>query len=127
MIDWDKLPNFSKHEFDCKHTGLNEMQFSFLLRLQALRTELGRPMSIKSGYRHETHPIEAKKARGGAHTTGRACDIACTNGGRAFEIISLAIKHGFTGIGIGLNKGFIHLDDIQPNEIHLKRPSIWLY
>lgn len=51
MMDWSKYPNFSKREFDCKETGENEVQARFMDKLQALRTEYGKPMVITSGYR----------------------------------------------------------------------------
>ena len=127
VIDWSLIRNFSKSEFDCQQTGENEMRLSFMNRLQALRAEYGRPMRISSGYRSQRHSIEAAKARPGAHTTGQACDIS-VSGGDALRIIELAIKHGFTGIGVH-QKGsgrFIHLDDIE-HTAHRPRPWIWSY
>ena len=49
--NFDLYPNFSKAEFDCKHTGKNEMKHSFMSKLQALRTAYGKPMIISSGLR----------------------------------------------------------------------------
>ena len=34
MADWDKYPNFTKEEFDCQETGMNDMRDSFLSLLQ---------------------------------------------------------------------------------------------
>ena len=80
----------------------------FMERLQALRTEYGKAMTITSGYRHPTHPVEARKGRSdGEHTRGMCCDVACTNGADRYELIQLALKHGFHRIGIA--KNFIHL------------------
>ena len=112
MINWSAYPNFSKSEFDCQETGENDMKPHFLERLQAMRTEYGRPMRITSGYRSENHSIEARKAMPGYHSKGIACDIGC-NGQEAYALIQLAIKYGFTGIGISQRAGqarFIHLD-----------------
>jgi uncharacterized protein YcbK (DUF882 family) len=111
MIDWTKFKNFTKEEFDCKHTGKNEMQEAFMQKLQAMRTEYGKSIKITSGYRDPSHPVEAKKAKAGYHSEGMACDIAC-NSVEAYPIIRLAIKHGFTGIGVNMkgNSRFIHLD-----------------
>lgn len=101
-------PNFTKEEFDCKHSGKNEMQHEFMLLLQQLRTEFGRPLQITSGYRDKSHPIEAKKTHSnGEHTQGNCCDVACVNSNTRFILISLALKIGFTRIGIA--KNFIHL------------------
>ena len=128
-MDWKQYPNFKESEFSCKHTGKNGMAASFMQRLQKLRTEYGKPMVISSGYRDKTHPVEEKKAKAGAHSTGHACDIR-VYGGRVNELLALAIKHGFTGIGIN-QKGnhssrFIHLDDL-PDMSGQPRPWVWSY
>ena len=123
MINWETYPNFSKWEFDCKETGENAMQPHFLERLQALRTEYGKPMLIKSGFRSTRHSIEARKPSPGRHSEGIACDIGC-NPVAAYEIVALAIKHGFTGIGISQRNGiarFVHLD------LRDAPPLIWGY
>lgn len=128
MINWNRYPNFSVNEFRCSHTGKDGMQPEFMDRLQKLRTAFGRPMFISSGYRHETHPIEARKATPGAHTFGRAADIAI-EGGDARELVGLAIAHGFTGIGVnqkGASGRFIHLDDLEQAPGR-PRPWLWSY
>ena len=128
MINWGDYPNFTKAEFDCKHTGRNEMSPDFMHRLQQLRTRFGRPMVITSGYRHPTHPIEARKPNGpGAHATGRACDVAVV-GWDAMEMVFLAVQMGFTGIGIKQHgpSRFIHLDDL-PASPGRPRPWMWSY
>ena len=108
MIRWSDYPNFSEAEFRCRHTNKCEMKPEFMERLQALRKAYGRPLTITSGYRHPTHPVEARKLRSdGEHTRGMCCDIACTAGGDRFELVQLALQHGFTRIGIA--KTFIHL------------------
>lgn len=127
-MDWSKYPNFSKEEFDCKHTGKNEMKHSFMAKLQALRTAYGKPMSISSGFRDYTHPIEAKKPKkNGAHPTGQAADIRISRK-EAYALLELAIKLGFTGIGFKQHGSgrFMHLDDIEDNEDQ-PRPTIWSY
>lgn len=108
-IDWSKYaPQFTPSEFRCKHTGLDGMDGEFMDRLHALRLEYGKPMRVTSGYRHPTHPVEARKQRSdGEHTRGRCADIACTTSRERFELVQLALKHGFTRIGIASN--FVHL------------------
>lgn len=59
LINWSNCPNFSEAEFVCKHTGQFYMDKEFMDRLQALRSELGQPMTITNGYHHPTHPVEA--------------------------------------------------------------------
>jgi uncharacterized protein YcbK (DUF882 family) len=120
LAKWSEYPNFKKSEFDCKSTGLNEMKHEFMVVLQRIRTEYGKPMSVTSGFRHPTHPIEAKKGHDrGEHTKGMCADIACTNSQDRFRLVQLALKHGITRIGIA--KTFLHLglgaEGLPPNVI----------
>lgn len=128
-LDWTRYPNFSEGEFACSHTGQAHMAASFLDRLQAIRSEFGRPMVITSGYRHPTHPIEAAKPTPGAHATGRACDVR-VHGADALRLINIARAHGMTGIGVhqrgSAQARFLHLDDLEPTPLR-PRPWIWSY
>lgn len=126
--NWNLYPNFSKEEFDCKHTGKNEMKHSFMAKLQALRTAYGKPLRITSGFRDYTHPFEAKKPKkNGSHPTGKAADIAIDRK-EAYQLLKLAMELGFTGIGFKQHGGgrFIHLDTIEDNSDQ-PRPTIWSY
>ena len=126
-IDWNAYPNFSPDELRCSHTGLLEINPASLARLQRLRDEYGAVMPVTSGYRHPSHPIEAAKPAPGPHTTGQAFDIRVMGGG-ALRLVALAVKHGFTGIGIQ-QKGagrFVHLDDLTDSPGR-PRPWIWSY
>jgi zinc D-Ala-D-Ala carboxypeptidase len=123
----ERWPNFSLDEMRCKHTGMVMIVPEFMDRLQALRRALDFPLPITSGYRSQSHPVERAKPKPGAHTTGRAVDIAVT-GERAFRLVEAAPRFGFTGIGISQRSGharFIHLDDVL--EFHAPRPAIWSY
>lgn len=125
-MNWADYPNFSPAEFRCRHTGKDGMHPEFMARLQRLRAAYGKPMRITSGFRDRTHPVELCKARPGAHTAGRAADVA-VQGEDAIRLITLAVQHGFTGIGVQ-QKGparFIHLDDLQAPA--WPRPAIWSY
>jgi uncharacterized protein YcbK (DUF882 family) len=105
-MDWSKYANFDEAEFRCTQTGECRMQADFMRRLQALRS------------------IEASKAQPGVHTRGIACDIA-VSGREAYDVLALALKHGFTGIGVA-QKGsgrFLHLDTFTGGP----RPNIWSY
>ena len=105
---WDKYPNFTKAEFDCKATGENNMQHEFMEKLQAIRTAYNKSMTITSGYRSKKHPIEAKKTHSnGEHTQGNCADVACVSGNDRFRLITLALANGITRIGIA--KNFLHL------------------
>lgn len=125
-MSWD---NFVIEEFDCKHSGKNNISHDLIDRLQSLRDELGFPFIITSGYRSKEHPIEKAKANPGVHTLGLAADIK-VSGKQAYEVISNAAKHGFTGIGINqkgnYNSRFIHLDIAESSGTR-PRPHIWSY
>ena len=122
-MNWADYPYFTKAEFDCKHSGKNEMQPEFMAKIQLLREKYGRPIRITSGYRHWTHPVEARKGHTtGEHTRGTCADIACTSGAERYEIIRLALQLGFPRIGIA--KTFIHLGI---GGAGLPSPTIWDY
>ena len=121
--DWTKYPNFTKAEFDCKHTGENNMQHEFMEKLQAIRTEFNKSMTITSGFRSVKHPIEAKKTHSnGEHTQGLCADVMCITGTDRFRLVQLALKHGITRIGIA--KTFLHLGVGNKN---LPNNVIWEY
>ena len=115
-MNWDNYPNFKPTEFQCKHTGLNGMKPEFMEWLQTLRTQVGIPFIISSGYRHPTHPVEARKSSPGAHSKGIAVDIQVMDGSTAGRIIEAAMMMGVKGVGVAQDNRrartsrFIHLD-----------------
>ena len=125
---WPKhrWPNFSAQEFTCSHTGDLFVDEGFMDALQDLRTRLGEPMTITSGYRHPTHPVEATKSKPGAHTRGMAADIGVRGG---YDIVKLAYDVGMTGIGISQSgsKRFLHLDKVPIGDVAIPRPALWSY
>lgn len=106
------------------------MRPSTLDRLQTLRTKLGRPLIITSGYRCREHPVEVGKASGpGAHAFGCAVDVRAI-GSEAYLIVRAALELDFTGVGVSQRAGqprFVHLDDAMPGEFGLVRPTMWGY
>lgn len=105
---WEEYPNFNFAEFNCKHTGENNMQHEFMEKLQAIRKEYNKPMRVTSGFRSVKNPIEAKKLHSnGEHTQGTCADVYCDNGSDRFKLIQLALKHGITRIGVAAT--FLHL------------------
>ena len=104
------------------------MDANFMVRIEALREQLGFPFPVNSAYRCPDHPIEARKSKAGAHSTGQAIDIG-VRGEKAHILLDAALQAGFTGIGInqkGSNGRFIHLDDIE-NSPERPRPTVWSY
>jgi len=128
-VDWENSKYFKANEFTCSHTGIEKMNQSFIDRLNNLREAYGKPMTISSGYRDSTHPVEAMKKdpKGGAHVSGEAADILIERG-NAFKLLSLAFLIGFTGIGVNQKGGarFLHLDTLE-NSPTRPRPTIWSY
>ena len=129
--NWDKSswPNFSFKEMACTHCNENNMDQQFMYILQQIRQDAG-ALTISSGFRCADHPIEAKKEKLGAHTFGKAADIAC-RGTKALAVIYAALNHGIEGIGVsqaGENR-FIHLDTMNngDDEGRFPRPTIWSY
>lgn len=124
-MNWSDYPNFSEAEMRCRQTGECGMHPDHMARLQRVRDEFGKPMPVTSGYRSPRHSIEAAKSAPGVHTTGRATDVGVC-GADALELVGIAIKHGFTGIGVNQRGGsrFIHLDDAPSG---FPRPMIWSY
>jgi len=113
------LKHFNLKEFNCTHTGKNEMNEVFLQRLDELREVCGIPFKITSGYRDKSHPAEVNKEKGGTHTKGIAADIYAPDGISKRTIIKYALDLGFRGIGVG--KEFIHLD------VRESYPVVWGY
>lgn len=106
--DWSQFRYFQKHEFDCKHTGQNKMLVDMVQVLDEMRHILQRPLVPVSGYRDNTHPLEASKDQPGEHFYGAAVDIACRSGQFA-EVTRVAYDLGIRRFGWAPHKGFIHL------------------
>jgi zinc D-Ala-D-Ala carboxypeptidase len=115
----DGFRYFHRADFACKHTGKNEIDEVFVHKLDQLRYICGFPFVVTSGYRHETHPAEAKKSSPGEHNKGIAADIAISGGAQRRAIVENALKMGFRGVGVA--KGFVHVD------IRDTTPVMWTY
>ena len=109
------MRHFDIGEFDCHHTGKNEMQPEFLLLIDELRARCGFPFVITSGYRDPSHPVEAAKKSPGTHAEGIAADIKVSNGHQAYIIMKHAFELGFGGIAYG--NGFVHVDNRDGIEV----------
>ena len=110
---------FKTEDFNCQETGENKMDPEFIRKLDDLRSAVGRPLYVTSGYRSPNHSIEAKKAAPGTHAQGIACDIAVANGVERRQLVKQAFYLGFTGIGVA--KTFIHVDTRETD------PVLWVY
>lgn len=131
ISDWSKYPNFAAHEFACPKTGRADMCPVFMKKLQTLRDEYGDVITPTSGYRDpEYNNAISTTGLNGVHTLGKAVDIAIHSGVHAHRILEIALRLGFTGIGIRRKKDghdFIHLDTATVPEDGKPRPSVWHY
>ena len=120
---------FTQDEMACSHSGDCMMDDDFMGMLDQLREIYGKPLRVTSGFRSVDHPVERKKQKPGAHTTGNACDLG-VHGEEAYKIVKIAQEIGFTGIGVA-QKGniasrFIHLDNLTKAD-DFPRPWVWSY
>lgn len=144
----DKYKYFTEAELRCRDNcglGQDDMDSMTMAKAIYLRVELetilpNDPwMPISSAVRCPIHDlaVSTSKQKGrGPHTKeispeeeGQGFDVKCW-GIKAYWILALAQKHGFTGVGLNQKglyyKRFIHLDDL-PNMPGCKRPWTWSY
>ena len=120
--------NFRREEFACNHCGKNEIDPEFIDKLQEMRTALGFPMVITSGYRcPEWNQKVSSTGPNGPHTTGRAADVF-VYGFRAHDFLTKALELKIPGIGIKQHgdSRFVHIDLLTSLE-GFPRPTIWSY
>lgn len=115
---------FKPHETQCKCGCGLDWTPAYRGKMNIIRDELGFPLPVNSGARCEKYD----KSIGGAGVHSQQCagDYR-VSGKRAYALIKLAFKYGFTGIGIK-QKGdhgsrFVHLDDTEG----ATRPWVWTY
>ena len=106
-----RWPNFKPSEFDCKGTGRIALDPDAMDKLQALRTRIGKPFHIVSGYRSPEHNRNVGGAPRSKHMEGIAFDVSMSGHNRE-EFIREAEKMGFNGIG--RYPSFVHIDT-RPN------------
>jgi zinc D-Ala-D-Ala carboxypeptidase len=127
---WSQITYFESSEFTCACCGREHMDLAFILKLDDLRSRLGFPLIVSSGYRCPRHNQKVSTTgRDGPHTTGRAVDFAIS-GENAFRLVTQSSLGGWmSGIGVKQHgpheERFIHLDDLEGNS--RPRPRIWTY
>lgn len=118
----DLSTNFDRSEFRC-HCGCDEFRIDWRLiqALQALRDQIGKPIKINSGFRCPAYNASIGGASNSQHIQGRAAD--CVVDGMTPEEVAEAAKRiaAFYSGGIGLYKGFTHLD------VRAMGPARWDY
>lgn len=132
-----KLRHFKLKEFaspDDVKSGKN-MDKTFLLFLDELRSRCGFPFKITSGYRTKSHheklgKLGYKTIKNSAHLEGIAADVAITDSYKRALFVAFAVELASEldlpfRLGIaGKNEGnFIHIDISEK----LPSPKIWIY
>lgn len=111
----DLSEHFSRAEFSCRHCGrLDFISCELVANLEMLRSIVGRPVTIVSGWRCRTHNRAVGGATRSQHVLGKAADLPAR-----LATPDQARRAGFRGIG---TKGpwAVHVD---VREI----PSTWTY
>tara|TARA_B100000795_G_scaffold193059_1_gene147424 strand:+ start:4694 stop:5062 length:369 start_codon:yes stop_codon:yes gene_type:complete len=119
MIKDNASPHFKWSEFACKcGCGCTYVSQDAIDKLEELRVLLGAPIQINSACRCPIHNAKIGGAPMSQHRSTKtspstAFDIAIGSHDKQ-DIISLAERVGFGGIGIKYNT-FVHVDD-RPNK-----------
>lgn len=91
-----------------------------LNRLQLVRNEAMRPLTVNSGGRCPYHPSETHRTTPADHQKGEGIDVAVAGGVERAQLVTLGLKHGFNAIGVA--KTFVHLGYRQGQQL-----VIWVY
>ena len=116
------LKYFSLSEFDSPdEVGSGaKMSRGFLLTLDKIRADYGKPLRVNSGYRSVKHNALVGGRVGSSHLKGLAIDFHCNNSADRTLLLAAIYKAGIVRVGIA--KTFIHID-IDNN----KGAACWLY
>ena len=119
-----KFKYFKYSEFDSPDepgSGEKFMSDKFIMMLDLVRRDFGRPMKINSGYRTEAHNKNVGGVADSPHLSGVAADIKVNNGRERYDLIMSLLKHKLHRIGIG--NTFIHVDIDETKDPDV----IWVY
>ncbi|NIT03521.1 DUF882 domain-containing protein [Candidatus Saccharibacteria bacterium] len=100
---------FYEDEFACPCCGEVKIDSDLIARLDYLRTELGAPIEIASGYRCPTYNKSLGGARYSAHTIGMAADISIPDNHYRFKLLERIFRHKLFN-RIEVATGHIHVD-----------------
>lgn len=116
-----KLRYFKPVEFEkaMPACSIDQMDESFLLKLDDARALCSVPFIINSAYRSPEYERSKSRLGTSSHCKGLAVDLRCSSASDRLKILVCLIVVGFRRIG--LYNGFIHVDMDTS-----KRPSLWL-
>lgn len=107
MPDERLSEHFWRSEMECPHCHELVIEQELLDKLEALRSRIGRPIHVNSGYRCRVHNEEVKGSPNSQHLYGRAADI-WVKGMDSAELLVHAHAVGFRGLFI--YDTFLHVD-----------------
>jgi len=106
----------------CGHPHCDERSVSqeHLNRVQKVRDDAMRSLTITSGGRCPNHPNEIKRTTPADHQKGIGIDISVAGGVERGQLVKLGLKHGFNAVGIA--KTFVHLGYREGSQL-----VMWVY
>ena len=116
------LTNFNIIEFDSpdKPGSGSKMDRDFLIILDKIRADFGKPLKVNSGFRTKKHNAIVGGRVGSSHLKGLAVDLHCNNSGDRTLLLKAIYKNGIKRVGVA--KTFMHIDT-DTN----KGAACWLY
>lgn len=101
---------FTRDEMACKcGCGFNTVDYELATVLDDVREHFGRPTTINSGCRCETHNTNVGGAAKSVHKTGQAADFK-VKGVKAGAVYKYLVNKYPGKYGIGRYKGRTHID-----------------
>lgn len=100
----DLSPHFDSAEFACHHCGAVKIAGDLVEHLEQLRSLVGRPLVVVSGYRCAVHNRAVGGARKSQHLAGTAADLEF-----GYATVTQARVAGFVGVGMK-NRWATHVD-----------------
>ena len=109
----------------CGHPQCDKREVSIiaLVRLQAVRESVNRPLTVTSGGRCPNHPNEIHRTVPADHQKCLGIDISVSGGLERGEIVAAGLKSGFNAIGVA--ETFVHLGYRQ--ELPPGKTMMWVY
>lgn len=106
MLTWFKPSEFRACSPQCR---IEDMDISFLERLDMLRNLCGFPLTLTCAFRAREYDLRKGRTGNSYHCKGRAVDIYCEDSSKRAVIVKEAMRIGLNGVGIG--KNYVHVDD----------------
>lgn len=104
--------HFGEDEFRCRHCRElppGGMSPGLIDKLEELRSRVGKPLRITSGYRCPAHNAAVGGVAKSQHVQGTAADVLAAGIG-VDKLAEAAEAIGFGGIGRYERQGFVHVD-----------------